>query len=245
MEYDVKKRKLIGSCIILSLISLMFTLVQSDAIIPNKSLARSESTQYEQKIEWNQTFGGTGEDAAYALIQTIDGGFALVGVTESHGAGRFDIWLIKIDANGVAQWNQTFGGTENDGAYSAIQTTDGGFALAGLTRSYGTGEFDMWLVKTDAHGVAQWNKTFGGADFDHAYALIETTDGGFTLVGSTRSYGAGEFDMWLVKTDAHGVAQWNQTYGGTEWDNAYALIQTTDGGVALAGSTRSYGAGES
>ncbi|MHA2246676.1 MAG: hypothetical protein ACXADY_17165 [Candidatus Hodarchaeales archaeon] len=231
----------------------MFTLVLSDAKIPNESLARSEYVHYEQKILLNQTYGGPGFDYAFTLIQTADRGFALAGATNSYGAGksdmwllgRYDIWLVKTDANGVAQWNQTYGGTESDGASALIQTADRGFALAGVTNSYGAGESDMWLVKTDANGVAQWNQTFGGTGSDVTRALIQTTDGGFALAGFTKSYGAGNYDMWLVKTDANGVALWNQTFGGIGSDGASALIQTADGGLALAGNTESYGAGES
>ncbi|MFX1516952.1 MAG: hypothetical protein ACFFC6_11615, partial [Promethearchaeota archaeon] len=153
------------------------------------------------------------------------------------------MWLIKIDAHGVTQWNQTYGGTGDESASALIQTTDGGVALAGSTRSYGAGESDMWLIKIDAHGVTQWNQTYGGTGDESTSALIQTTDGGFALAGNTRSYGAEEYDIWLVKTDTNGVAQWNKAYGGTERDAAYSIIQTSDEGFGLAGFTGSYGAG--
>lgn len=143
------------------------------------------------------------------------------------------------------QWNQTYGGIRQEEGNSLIQMADGGFVLGGETWSYGTGAYDMWLVKIDAAGVAQWNRTYGGTSVDRVNSLVQTVDGGFALAGSTTSYGAGKSDMWLVKTDANGIAQWNRTYGGTSSEWLEALIQTTDGGFALAGHTYSYGAGES
>jgi hypothetical protein len=193
--------------------------------------------------QWNQTYGGSNSESVSALIQTLDGGLALAGSTASFGAGFSDMWLVKTDANGVVQWNQTYGGNGNDGARALLQTPDGGFALAGSTSSFGAGYSDIWLVKTDENGVAQWNQTYGGNYNDFASALLQTPDGGLALAGSTSSFAAGSVDMWLVKTDANGVAQWNQTYGGDGDDLAYALLQTPDGGFALAGSTSSFAAG--
>jgi hypothetical protein len=193
-------------------------------------------------MQWNKTYGGTYDDAAYALVQTSDGGYALAGSTLSSGAGGNDFWLVKTDASGNKQWNKTYGGPSGDVAYALVQTADVGYALAGITLSYGAGSADSWLVKTDASGNKQWDKTYGGTDWDEAYALVQTTDGGYALAGST-GYIAGSADSWLVKTDASGNKQWDKTYGGTSYDQAYALVQTTDGGYALAGSTESFGAG--
>jgi len=193
--------------------------------------------------QWNKTYGGTGTDMANALVQTGDGGYALAGFTGSFGAGRDDFWLVKTDANGNAQWNRTYGGTNLDYVGALVQTDDGGYALAGSTNSFGAGGDDFWLVKTDAIGNVMWNKTYGGTDYDDANALVQTSDGGYALAGRTGIAGAGTDDLWLVKTDASGNMQWNKTYGGTDYDDAYALVQTTDGGYALAGITESFGAG--
>ncbi len=156
-------------------------------------------------MQWNQTYGGTGEDFAQALVQTDDGGYALAGLTDSYGVG-FDFWLVKTDSSGNAQWNKTYGGTNADGAWALVKTTDGGYALAGFTNAasiYGIGG-DFWLVKTDAAGNAQWNKTYGGTLQDEAYALVQTSDGGYALAGLTGA-GGPDTDFWLVKTDANGV----------------------------------------
>lgn len=149
---------------------------------------------------WNQTYGGAGDEWAWAVLQTADGEFALIGRTDSYGAGVRDVWLVKTDASGNHQWNQTYGGAYTEWAMAGIQTADGGFALAGLTQSYGAGGSDFWLVKTDASGNHLWNQTYGGAGSEAADAGIQTADGGFALAGYTDSYGAGGRDFWLVKT---------------------------------------------
>ena len=194
-------------------------------------------------LGWNKTYGETNGDYAYALVQTGDDGYALAGFTNSFGAGWSDFWLIKTDAVGNALWNRTYGGTLNDFAYALVQTTDDGYALAGWTDPFGVGDADFWLVKTDAVGNALWNWTYGGTLKDAACALVQTTDGGYAVTGGTFSFGAGICDFWLVKTDASGSMMWNWTYGGTNHDWAYALVQTSDGGYALAGLTKSFGAG--
>ncbi|MCJ7423731.1 hypothetical protein MUP01_05625, partial [Candidatus Bathyarchaeota archaeon] len=186
--------------------------------------------------QWNKTYGGTGRDGAYGgLVQTADGGYALAGYTSSFGAGSFDAWLVKTDASGNMQWNKAYGGTSWDIAYSLVQTADGGYALAGVTYSFGAGWDDFWLVKTDASGNAQWSKTYGGTGDDCAWALMQASDGGYAIAGYTSSFGAGSYDFWLVKTDASGNAQWSKTYGGTGDDCAWALMQASDGGYAIAG----------
>jgi hypothetical protein len=199
--------------------------------------------------EWNKTFGGENPDAARSVIQTSDGGYALAGVTESYGAGGDDFWLVKTDSAGNEEWNKTFGGENPDWARSVIQISDGGYALAGYTESYGAGGDDFWLVKTDSAGNEEWNKTFGGEDSDAALSVIQTSDGGYALAGftgiTTGSYGARGSDFWLVKTDSAGNEEWNKTFGGTSADGAYSVIQTSDGGYALAGLTDCYGAGGS
>ncbi len=187
-----------------------------------------------------QPYGGVNYDHAYSVVQTSDGGYALAGYTDSYGAGGNEFWLVKTDAYGTLQWSQAYGGADNEIAYSMIQTLDGGYALAGYTASFGAGKYDLWLVKTDSAGNQRWNRTYGGADYDYAYSMVETSDGGYALAGHTDSYGAGDDDFWLVKTDAYGTLQWSQTYGGTNNNYAHSMVQTSDGGYALAGYAESY-----
>ena len=194
-------------------------------------------------MQWNRTYGGADNDHIYSIVQSSDGGYALAGWTRSFGAGQGDFWLGKTDAAGNMQWNRTYGGASNEGVYSVVQTSDGGYALAGYTNSFGAGGWDFWLVKTNSTGHHQWNRTYGGADYDYAWSIVQTSDGGYTLAGYTRSFGTGQDDFWLVKTNATGNHEWNQTYGGTDYDTARSVVQTSDGGYVLAGHTNSFGAG--
>jgi len=194
-------------------------------------------------MQWNKTYGGTGDDQGYWVAQTSDGGYAVAGTTASFGAGNVDGWLIKTDSTGNMQWNKTYGGAGLDNSFEFVATPDGGYALGGLTTSYGAGGMDYWLVKTDAAGTVQWNKTYGGTGVEIMLYLIRTADGGYAMAGPTSSFGAGGQDYWLVKTDGSGNMQWNKTYGGTGADMGWNVVQTFDGGYALGGYTSSFGAG--
>jgi len=156
---------------------------------------------------WERTFGGSDDDYAKAVQLTNDGGYILVGSTRSYSFGGFDAWLIKTDSTGNKIWDRTFGGSENDSANSVRQTSDGGYIIAGFTESYGAGGRDAWLIKTDSDGNKIWERTFGGSDLDQANAVQLTNDGGYTIAGSTKSYGSGSFDAWLIKTDVNGQVQ--------------------------------------
>jgi PKD repeat protein len=198
--------------------------------------------------EWDKTYGGKNVDCASSVQQTKDNGYILAGGTESYGRGFEyfeDAWLIKTDSNGVEQWNRTFGGADWERVYSVRQTAEGGYVLAGGTRSSGAGSEDFWLIKTDSNGIELWNETFGGDGFDRAYVVQIATDNGYVLAGSTESNGACLSDAWLLKTDSNGNEQWNRTFGGLGSDRATSLQQTADGGYIFAGTTASYGQGKS
>jgi hypothetical protein len=196
-------------------------------------------------IIWAKTYGGTNLDDAFSVQQTTDGGYIVAGYTWSFGAGYSDIFLIKTDANGNVQWAKTYGGTNDDWAYSVQQTSDGGYIMAGTTWSFGAGWGDIFLIKTDANGNLQWAKTYGGGSYDYAYSVQQTFDGGYIVAGTTASFSAGNYDIFLIKTDAKGNIQWAKTYGGTDiLDSGIPSVQqTSDGGYILVSTTISFGAG--
>ena len=187
---------------------------------------------------WVKLYGGVLDDEAATIVQLGDGGYVIAGTTYSFGAGSVDFWLIRTDANGNIEWNQTYGGPGADYACSMVQTGDGGYALAGETYSFGAGDSDFWLVKVDSSGSIQWNRTYGQTTADGANSMIQTNDGGYALAGYSTDNNSSK-DLWFVKTDSVGNMQWNRTYGGARWDEANSVIQTSDGGYALAGVTNS------
>lgn len=201
-------------------------------------------------MTWSKTFGGSTlkNDRGASIIQTNDYGYAIVGYTESFGAGGIDILLIKMDNTGNLSWSRTFGWAGSDFVFdeaepSIQQCSDGGYIIAGSTNSAGAGNYDALLIKTDGNGNLSWSRTFGGAGDDRGNSVQQTTDGGYILTGSTASFGAGSNDVYLIKTNGSGNLLWSRTFGGTGSDNGYSIQQTTDGGYAISGSTSSFGAG--
>jgi uncharacterized delta-60 repeat protein len=223
-------------CLLLVMLLVIFTMLFS----PLPGVCAEENII----VEWDKIFGGSESDSASSLIQTNDGGYAVAGYTSSKGAGDYDFWVIKLDSGGNKEWDKTFGGTSKDYPHSLIQTNDGGYAVAGYTESYGAGGYDFWLIKLDSKGNKLWDKAFGGSDKDVAESLIQTTDGGYALAGYTFSKGAGYEDFWLMKLNGNGNMEWDKTFGGSHWDRAHSLIQTGDGGYAIAGYTFSKGSGK-
>ena len=141
----------------------------------------------------------------------------------------------KDDEKSFTVYTNLFGGGGDDGGCSVEQTTDGGYIITGYTWSYGNGEEDIWLIKTDGQGNEEWNQTFGGSDGDFGYSVKQTTDGGYVVTGNTDSFGNGERDIWLIKTDGQGNEEWNQTFGGSEDDVGLYVEQTMDGGYIITG----------
>jgi len=222
-------------------VTLKLTLLDQEGNVSPSVFFTFEAIQACQS--WSRTFGGSESDWGFSGQQTSDGGYILLGTTWSYGAGDYDFWLIKTDAAGNKEWERTFGGSDWDWGTSVQQTRDGGYILLGSTCSYGAGEWDFWLIKTDSQGNKQWTKTFGGSEDDQGYSVQQASDGGYILLGYTESYGAGSADFWLIKTDSQGTKQWAKTFGGSEDDWGLSVQQTKDGGYILRGHTYSYGAG--
>ncbi len=194
--------------------------------------------------EWTRTFGAEDYDNGMSVQQTGDGGYIVLADTYSYGAGSRDFWLIKTNSNGISSWTKTFGGTDTERSHSVRQTADGGYIMAGDTRSYGSGDYDVWLVKTDSDGESEWTRTFGGAYEDCGCSVQQISDGGYIVAGYTESFGAGNSDVWLLRTDDNGDTVWSKTVGGENLDEGRSVDLTTDGGFIIAGNTYDYYAGE-
>lgn len=188
------------------------------------------------KVVWEKTYGGIYPESAFSVVQTKDGGFFLVGITEenylsTHG----DMWVVKTDKEGTMLWNKTYGGSEHDYGFSVIQTSDDGLVIAGVT--FGAMSLDMWLVKISTSGTIEWSRNFGGQYYeDKAYSVIQTNDNGFLLVGTTHIPERGQ-DIIVIKMDSNGFQQWNRTYGGNQDDFGRSVIQTVENDFVVAGIT--------
>ncbi len=193
---------------------------------------------------WEKTYGGMYEDYPVSGQQTSDGGFIVVGMTSSFGAGGWDAYIVKLDSNGNKVWEKTFGGKFDDGAVSIQQTSDAGYIVAGYTQSFGAGGQDFYVLRLDSNGNVVWERTYGGNDSDRAYFIVQTQDG-YLLVGSTKSFGSGGMDALVLKIDSNGNKLWEKTFGGTNDDLIGQLVCTHDGGYVLVGWTKSFGAGGS
>lgn len=195
-------------------------------------------------VVWSRTYGGSDKDVGRSVRITSDGGFIIGGGTASFGAGYDDVYLIRTDAAGDTIWTRTYGGVGGESAFGARPTPDGGYVACGATGSFGLGYSSMYVVKTDSAGDTLWTTTFGGDRADMGYAVEISSDGGLIFVGATASYGAGEYDIYLVKTDPNGNLEWDRTYGGSRVDRGFSVRPVSDGGFLIAGTTSSFGSGQ-
>ncbi len=215
------------------------------------------------QIQWQNSIGGNSNEDFRIINQTSDGGYILGGYSTSsisgdkteNSFGGYDYWIVKTDANGNIQWQNTIGGSSQDYLYSIQQTTDGGFILGGTSNSTISGDktennkglYDFWIVKTDSIGNIQWQKTIGGNDWDRLFSIQQTVDEGFILGGFSGSNISGDKtenclgweDYWIVKTDSIGSIQWQNTLGGEWTDYLRSVKQTNDGGFILGGYSES------
>jgi hypothetical protein len=193
---------------------------------------------------FTKTYGGPEVDRGVSVALTADGGYVLVGLTSSFSDSGEDVYLVRTDTQGAVVWEKTFGGDDQDAGWAVHETGDGDFLVAGFTKSYGAGGFDCLLLRTNASGELQWRKTFGGEEDDRCWALQPTAEGGFVLLGETRSVGAGEEDVYLIKVTVAGEEEWSKTFGGEKGDRGFSVAQTSDGGFLIIGQTYSEGAGD-
>ncbi|MBS1656496.1 MAG: T9SS type A sorting domain-containing protein [Bacteroidetes bacterium] len=213
--------------------------------------------------QWAADFGGTENDYLRSVVSTNDGGTLIAGTSDSPISGNksapkkgeSDYWFIKTDANGLKEWDKTFGGGGDDGLQVVVKTSDGGFAFAGSSESGANGdksqgsqgESDYWIIKTDQNGNKIWDKRFGGPADDFLRSMEQTSDNGFILAGTSYSGLGGDKseasfgmqDYWLVKIDSTGIKQWDRTFGGSDEDLLYSVIQSSDGGYIAGGNSES------
>jgi len=189
----------------------------------------------DEGITFIETYGSSSHEYGGAVQQTNDGGYIIAGGIDGPSFG-YDVLLIKTDQNGNEIWSRTFGGNDTDGAWSVGQTLDGGYIIGGFTRSYGAGEMDALIIKTDKNGDMLWKRTFGGFERDYCHSVEQTIDGGYIITGDSTSYAAFGSDVWLIKIDGNGNEEWNKTFGGRNWDGeGKSVMQTSDGGYIIAG----------
>lgn len=192
-----------------------------------------------------RSFGGMNVDQGTCIKQTIDSGYVILGYTNGIGANGYDIYMIKTDAQLKPVWSKTYGGTDWDFGNSVEQTNDGGFIICGSTYSYGHGDEDYYLIKTDAQGDTIWTKTFGGTQREEGKSVIQTADGGYALTGYTMSLGDTLGDFYTIKTNATGDVVWTNKFGGAQLDLANDILEQSTGGFIVCGETRSFGSGKS
>jgi len=189
------------------------------------------------QTQFSRAVGGTGYEEPRSVVQTNDGGYAVAGYTSSFGAGRNDLFLVKLSSIGSLDWAKAVGGTDSDHGYSVVQTNDGGYAVAGYTSSFGAGGSDLFLVKFDSTGSVEWAKAVGGISGDVGNSVIQTTDNGYVVMGVTRSFGAvpPTYDLFLVKFNSTGSLEWAKAVVGLHIPSGRSVVQTSDGGYALTG----------
>lgn len=194
-------------------------------------------------LEWAKMIGGPGHDYAGGAVQASDSGYALTGGSY-RGPEGWDLLILKLSRAGDLEWARAMDGGGLDYGESVIQTSDGGFMVAGWTLSWGAGYSDFLVAKFSPVGTPEWARAYGGPEHDAAKAIIQAADGGFLVAGETWGFGARTSDILLVKIGADGSLEWGKTYGGPGIDRAVSLVGTTDGGCVVSGQTSSFGAGQ-
>jgi hypothetical protein len=189
-------------------------------------------------VQWQKTYGGSDGDVIRCLQTTSDGGSIVSGLTYSFGGNQ--AWIVKLDSSGNIQWEKTYGGTSSYNAWFIQTTSDGGYIVSGDTSPSNFDGLDFWISKLDSSGNIEWQKTYGGSLADRALGIQPAADGGYIVGGFTYSFGAGDADIWILKLNSSGDAQWQKTFGGSSEDWV-GSIQQTAGVFVITGHTYSFG----
>jgi len=191
---------------------------------------------------WTRTYSGNGNSDGYSILCTHGGGYIVAGNTHSID-GDAQVFILKLDVLGDTIWTRTYGGDDDDLGYSIALTSNGDYVIAGMTGIFGTGIWDVYVLKLDAFGDIIWTRTYGGSFSDVGHSVSSTFNGGCIVAGNTNSFGAGERDVYVLKLDTFGDTIWTRTYGGENVDRGYSISYTSDSGCIVAGLTESFGAG--
>jgi predicted secreted protein len=224
-----------------------YIMVSSTANVKTDTTAWVVKLNGDGTVKWQSRYGadafGCCFATSFAVAEGKDQTFIVAGTTYSGLAGGHDAWLLKLDRAGNTFWQKSYGGSADDTANAVVPARNGGYVVAGSTRSFGAGGSDAWVFKVDSSGNVLWQKAYGGTNDDSANAIIQTRNGGYVVVGSTQSFGAGASDAWVIKLDPSGNIIWQKAYGGSGTDYATSVVPTPDGGYMVAGVTNSFGAG--
>lgn len=193
------------------------------------------------QFQFQKYVGGDSTDEFADVLVTSDGGFAVAGETSSAGSGDDDVLLQKYDSSGTLQWSFVYGDSAQEQFWSMVQASDGGFVLVGSSKSYLTGTDVIIMLKTNSSGVLQWENMFGNGNSERAFDIDNDSDGGYVLVGYGRSWGAGDKDIYVIKTDSAGDLVWQKNLGGVNSDRPISVKAYSAGGYIISGYTRSYG----
>ncbi len=188
---------------------------------------------------WEQTFGGNANDQAFSVISTLDGGYAVLGFSESNSALGTNVILVKTDENGEEQWSKSFGGTRDDKGYELVQDKAGNYIIIGQTSSIGNGEDDVLLLKVNSKGEEIWQKAYGGPYNDRGFSLAAAKDGGYILTGRTELIEDESANVYLIRTDADGNLLWEQNFGGADIEIGEGVIEASDGSIVIVGENQS------
>jgi len=187
------------------------------------------------QVTFERHYGGESAEWGFCVKQTSDSGYIVAGTTLSFGAGFYDAWLVRTDVRGDTSWTRAYGGTSGDYFYGVENAAGGDFLAVGYTGSFGAGLGDVWLVRTDSSGDSLWTRTYGGGFHDYVSSLHPAGGCDYVMAGVTESFGAGEYDGWLLKVNSSGETLWTRTYGGSGTDRTYSVDVTSDGGFIMSG----------
>lgn len=190
---------------------------------------------------WEKNYDNSVWDQGYSVQQTMDHGYIITGFSYDTSYVSPDVYVIKTDSLGNILWSETYGGPNDDVGFCVKQTFDSGYVVVGYTESFGAGDFDIYLIKTNSLGDTLWTKTYVGTNFEKGNSVQQLNDKGFIIGGITSSFGEGSCDFYLIRTDSLGDTLWTKTFGETGRDSCYSCIKTEDGGYAAVGLTESFG----